>query len=414
MKIIFTLFTIILITCTSWAQPWYVWTQKTPPPFGTNGRNAHDLFSINGLVYLVMGSDSGAINTYNDVWEYTPTTDSWSQKGVFPYQGSYGTSTFVINNEAYTVGGWWRQGTTANHLIACNYKFTPATNSFTPITAFPDADRYTGVAFTINGKGYFGTGFSPVVNDLWEFDTTAGTWTQMASLPGTARQGAFGFSIGNYGYIGSGNSPSGTCYTDLWRYDPVANSWLQRTSFPGAPRSACAVFVLGNEAFIIGGTNFVNSAFNQVFKYNAPADSWLFIGAFPGGPRYASMAASANGKGYFGQGRFSNQALNEYYTMNDWWEFEIVTGVGIDENTNDNENFLSIYPNPASSEITLNAGVKMLPSLINIYDMKGQLVQTLNPVSEKITVDVSRYAPGNYIVQASSGKKIITQKFVKE
>ncbi len=46
--------------------------------------------------------------------------------------------------------------------------------------------------------------------------------------------------------------------------------------------------------------------------------------------------------------------------------------------------------------------------------MKGQLLETLNPASAKITVDVSGYAPGNYIVQATSGKKIITQKFVKE
>src|ERR1041385_3665910 len=196
MKKIFTLiFTILTFTVS--AQPWYVWTQKTPPPFGTNGRIGNDLFSINGLVYLAMGTDSGVLTTHNDLWEYNPATDSWSQKGVFPYQGSYGTGSFVIDSAAYIVGGWWRQGATDSHTISCNYKYTPATNSFTPMTPFPDADRYTGAAFAVNGKGYFGTGFSPVTNDLWEYNPTNATWTQKASIPGAARQAAIGFAIGN-------------------------------------------------------------------------------------------------------------------------------------------------------------------------------------------------------------------------
>jgi N-acetylneuraminic acid mutarotase len=412
MKTIFLLFTAMLTYSIAWAQPWYVWTQKTPPPFGTNGRNAADCFAIQDKIYLAMGTDSGVVNTHNDLWEYTPATDTWAQKGVFPYQGSYGTSSFVINNEAYIVGGWWRQGMSDSHLISCNYKFNPATNLFTPITPFPDADRYTGVAFTLNGKGYYGTGFAPFANDLWEYDATNGSWTQKASLPASVRQGAVGFAIGNYGYIGSGNMDTTNIMTDLWRYDLAANSWLQRASFPGAPRSACNAFVLNNEAFIIGGTNFVNTAFNQVFKYNPATDSWTFIGVFPGGPRYVGASASANGKGYFGQGRYAIQTNNEWYTHNDWWEFEVVTGVGINEK--ENENFLSVYPNPAATELNLNLSQQTLPASIAIFDMKGQRMYEMKPSSEKITVDVSRYAPGNYIVQAFSGKKIITQKFVKE
>lgn len=67
MKKIYT-FVLVLLSFSSVAQTSYVWTQKTPPPFGTNGRQLHDLFSINGLVYLAMGVDSGLINTYNDIW----------------------------------------------------------------------------------------------------------------------------------------------------------------------------------------------------------------------------------------------------------------------------------------------------------------------------------------------------------
>src|SRR5688572_21104999 len=206
------------------AQPWYVWTQKTPPPFLTNGRYSADCFGINGEVYLAMGTDSANLVTHNDVWEYDPVMDTWAQKGTFPYQGSYGTSSFVINNEAYIVGGWWRQGANTDQTIQCNYKYTPANNTFTPIAPFPDLNRYTAVAFTINGKGYYGTGYNTWEKDMWEYDATTNAWTQKASMPAAAptRQAAVGFSIVNYGYVGLGASTS--YYVDLWRFDPVANS----------------------------------------------------------------------------------------------------------------------------------------------------------------------------------------------
>jgi N-acetylneuraminic acid mutarotase len=181
-------------------------------------------------------------------------------------------------------------------------------------------------------------------------------------------------------------------------------------SFPGAPRFTYPTFVLNNEAFIIGGTNFSNIVYNQVFKYNSVTDSWLFIGVFPGGPRHATAATSANGKGYFGQGEYTS--FSPYITVNDWWEFEVVTGVGIAEK--ENENLFNLFPNPASTEITLDAGTHALPSLIHIYNIKGQLMTVLKPSSEKLTIDVSNYPPGNYLVQAFLQKKIITQTFVKE
>ena len=298
MKKIYTLIA-ILLPVIAVAQPWYVWTQKTPPPFVTNGRYAADCFAINGKVYLAMGTDSANLVTHNDLWEYDPVTDAWSQKGVFPYQGSYGTASFVINGEAYMPGGWWRQGMSINQTIQCNYKYNPATNLFTPIAAFPDANRYTAIAFDINGKGYYGTGFNVFEKDMWEYDVATNAWTQKASMPTAAptRQEAVGFSIGGYGYVGLGSS-NNSWYTDLWRFDPVANSCVQRASFPGSARNGSGCVVLNGEAFIIGGSNYTNTPFNEVYKYNPVADSWSFIGMFPGGARFEMSETTLNGKAY--------------------------------------------------------------------------------------------------------------------
>ena len=402
---------VALLPLATGAQPWYVWTQKTPPPFGTNGRYAADCFALNNKVYLAMGTDSANQITHNDLWEYDPATDAWAQKGVFPYQGSYGTSSFVINGDAYIVGGWWRQGLSITQTVQCNYKYNSASNTFTPIAAFPDLNRYTGVAFTINGKGYYGTGYNVHEKDMWEYDPGANTWTQKASMPAAAqvRQEAVGFSIGGYGFVGLGISTS--CYNDLWRFDPVANNWAQRANFPGAARSCSGCVVLNNEAFIIGGSNVTNTPFNQVFKYTPATDSWTFIGIFPGSARFEMSETTLNGKAYVGQGCYSPQQLNEYFTINDWWEFEVQTGVGMDEIKN--ETMFHIYPNPASTEINLYLTSSTLPSRILIFDMKGQKLQEMQPANEIVNIDINSYAPGNYLIQVMTDKKIQTQKFTK-
>ncbi|MBU2019165.1 MAG: T9SS type A sorting domain-containing protein [Bacteroidetes bacterium] len=83
--------------------------------------------------------------------------------------------------------------------------------------------------------------------------------------------------------------------------------------------------------------------------------------------------------------------------------------VGIAEN----EKLVSlVYPNPASEEvmITLNAR----PESIQIFDVSGQIVKTINTSSVLTSVNISDLASGTYLVNVISKTGVATTKFVKK
>lgn len=120
------------------------WSQLTN--FGGSEREGAVAFSINGKIYTGLG-------TYNDFWEYDPTTNKWVQKASFP------------------------SGTFNGNII-------------------------NSVGFSIKNKGYVGLCNN---DELWEYDPETDKWIQKANFPGGIRAKAVGFSSENRGYVGLGN-----------------------------------------------------------------------------------------------------------------------------------------------------------------------------------------------------------------
>ena len=83
------------------------------------------------------------------------------------------------------------------------------------------------------------------------------------------------------------------------------------------------------------------------------------------------------------------------------------TGINqISENIN-----LTIFPNPATDNITIEAPQQ---SIIEISNIEGQLIKTLAASSAKTNIDVSTLPCGVYIVQVKSEKGVAVKKFIKE
>ncbi|PCJ27667.1 MAG: hypothetical protein COA97_03350 [Flavobacteriales bacterium] len=73
---------------------------------------------------------------------------------------------------------------------------------------------------------------------------------------------------------------------------------------------------------------------------------------------------------------------------------------------------LTIYPNPASQQITIDNKQITIAS-IEINDITGKLIKTINPTTN--TVDVSDLPSGIYFLQITTANgTIITQKFIKK
>ena len=97
------------------------------------------------------------------------------------------------------------------------------------------------------------------------------------------------------------------------------------------------------------------------------------------------------------------------------YSVNIVTGAAVSnlKETNSNETLISVilYPNPTKDilNIETNNAIKLNYSVINYL---GQVVKTGNV--ENNSINVSNLNAGIYILEVSNGKKLVTEKFIKE
>ncbi|NVN95702.1 MAG: T9SS type A sorting domain-containing protein [Bacteroidetes bacterium] len=77
---------------------------------------------------------------------------------------------------------------------------------------------------------------------------------------------------------------------------------------------------------------------------------------------------------------------------------------------------LNIYPNPATSKLTIN--LQQLTSLqnttVSIYDVQGKLLLQQNITQPQTELNIAPLAKGIYILKVNNDTKSMQSKFVKE
>lgn len=86
-----------------------------------------------------------------------------------------------------------------------------------------------------------------------------------------------------------------------------------------------------------------------------------------------------------------------------------ITPVGI----HDIQQNVSIYPNPTSSDVTLDLS-GLNAKTVELFSMNGQLLNSVVPTENVMTLSLGDYAPGVYFVRIFSDNGVTTQKFVKK
>ena len=76
-----------------------------------------------------------------------------------------------------------------------------------------------------------------------------------------------------------------------------------------------------------------------------------------------------------------------------------------------NHDTFSLFPNPASNCLTIASAADV--SKVEIYDVTGKMVMTVNAASENVTLNVSELNTGMYFVNVTNQKGVQTSKFVK-
>jgi N-acetylneuraminic acid mutarotase len=385
-----------------------LWTQRASLPDSARGYGIS--FSIGNCGYVGLGIDQNIGLVYlKDFWQFNSSNNTWSKKTDFPGLARICPATFVIGHKAYVVTG---QDTNYGFHNEC-WEYDATINKWTQKANFPGAARAYDFGFSIGNKGFIGMGSEYEVNyykDFWEYDTTSDTWTRKVDFGGIARITASGFSVGNKGYACFGLDSNNSTYNDLWEYDTGKNSWTQKMNKPGSGLSGQNGFVIGNNIYIGTGDslNSLSSTLKNIWKYNTLLDSWTQEATFAGGVREASISFAIGDSGYLGAG--VDSSANFY---NDLYKFYPDTLTAINEIT-DNENSISVYPNPSNGLFILQLGINNYELRIEVYNILGEIVYegTVSSNEGKYEINLSNTITGVYTLKAYCNNRIHYKKLI--
>jgi N-acetylneuraminic acid mutarotase len=254
-----------------------------------------NLWLFGGTVFLSAGNSV----PLNDLWEYSPSTKSWtwvSGSNIPNAKGVYGTPGV---------------GSTTN-----------VPGARVSSTSWTDPN---GNLWLFGGEGFDGTAKNGNLNDLWEFSPTSKEWTWMsgssvanvsgvygtkgtastANVPG-ARSGSMGWmdTQGNFWLFG-GSSVFISDHNDLWEFNPSAKTWtwisgsntsgqvvigvygtLGTASTANLPGSRCLgvswidsngnLWLFGGQGY--DSTGSANSDLNDLWRFSPSTTEWTWMG----------------------------------------------------------------------------------------------------------------------------------------
>ncbi|MFO7657048.1 MAG: kelch repeat-containing protein [Bacteroidales bacterium] len=178
-------------------------TWKRISDFGGTARTGAACFSIQGKGYVATGIDNS--DEQKDIWEYNPQTDTWTKKADLTGDKRKDAVGFSINGKGYLCSGWYFD----SYSMVLNdvQEYNPVTDSWTE-KIFADnllsKKQYAG-CFILDNKAYLVSGnnnnsvvvYDPVSNDLT-------TETAFGPTGENNRNLIIAFSIENKAFAGLG------------------------------------------------------------------------------------------------------------------------------------------------------------------------------------------------------------------
>ncbi|HLY71569.1 MAG TPA: hypothetical protein VKR53_17660, partial [Puia sp.] len=261
--------------------------------------------------YGYVGFGTNNETEFSDLYQYDPSTNSWTQQASLGIGMQYPLN-FVINNIAYVGMGF---SASKDSVVNRLYAFNPKTDGWIQTRAFPGVPRLNGIGFSAGNKGYVGLGFGqingaqgPLLNDIWQYDPATDSWTQKTSFPGSIIPSYPAvFMIDSLSFIaGTTWSSSFTFSNLLWEYNTVTDVWTQKNNFPGETAVQANAMDINNTGYLLSG--------GENWKYNQASDSWTQLPFFT--QRLAGSAFAIGNYGYFGLGYGFPGPMNT-----DLWQF---------------------------------------------------------------------------------------------
>jgi hypothetical protein len=78
------------------------------------------------------------------------------------------------------------------------------------------------------------------------------------------------------------------------------------------------------------------------------------------------------------------------------------------------ENSVNLYPNPAKEYVDIRVDGDLNVTMMEVYDVYGKLINTVNVVENPTRINVSNLANGMYFVRVTTEAGMVTKTFVKK
>jgi N-acetylneuraminic acid mutarotase len=241
------------------------WTTEAPAP--VDGRQyAAATTGRDGTVYL-LGGVNQSLSAQSGAYAYTPSTNSWRQLPDMPGARAGLAAATGTNGVIYALGGWSGQtGVTRQTTYNTVFAYNPSTNSWTTLAAMPaslyDLAAATGTDGTIYAIGGADAAFS-AQGGVYAYSPTSGTWSTEAPLPAAAQGlAATTGADGDIYAIGGGSG--------AYSYSPSAGEWTTLPNLSDDASYLGAAFGPDGGIYAVGGEN-GGSPLNTVLAYHPPA-----------------------------------------------------------------------------------------------------------------------------------------------
>jgi hypothetical protein len=232
-------------------------------------------FSIGSSGYIGGGSFNSSTIIYQDFWEYNTATNVWAQKANLPAPRmlSFG---FAINNKGYIGGG----GDVALSGTNDVFEYDPVFNSWTQKADFGGGYNHFSSGFSIGNFGYVVCGIDSngdQTNAFWQYEPVSDQWFSKSPLPAASRIGPGVFVVGNNAYVGLGiDFENDSALSDLWEYNSVLDSWSQKANYPDVGAYFPVSFSAFGKGFMGAGFDMYNPNVspNRLYEFDPATNNW--------------------------------------------------------------------------------------------------------------------------------------------
>jgi len=237
-----------------------IWTEQAPYPIAVSG---HAMASVGGNVYGFGGivNNMAIVNAY----KYTPATNSWTPIASLPAARGWFTAA-SDGTYIYLLGGVDQIFNTTATL----WRYDPVSNTYDTSLPSYTIPTYFHASAYLNGKIYRIAG-AAIGSDyhVEVYDIATNSWSMAANYP-FANHNLMAVALGSYIYAGGGNASPDKTY----RYDPSTDTWDDGAiaDLPAGRSSAASGAYNGRWLLAGGDVNFAIS--NSVIAWDPATNTW--------------------------------------------------------------------------------------------------------------------------------------------